>query len=178
MENIIEGFPNYKITSEGIVYSRFKGRGSYVEITDEWKPLKNVLDKGVGYFLVTLVDSNGKHKNRFIHRLLAKAFIPNPLNKAHVNHIDGNKQNNSICNLEWCTPKENAVHAMKIGLCDERTKKQNVAILQYSADTLTYIQEHVSLHEAGRTTGIAWQNISKVARGIRHTAGGFHWKYK
>jgi len=178
MEHRITEFPHYKITSDGIVYSLFKGRGSYVEITKEWKPLKNVLDKGVGYFLVTLVDGNGKRKNRFIHRLLAQAFIENPENKAHVNHIDGNKQNNSLKNLEWCTPQENAAHAVRIGLCDERTKQQNVAILQYTADKLTYLAEHVSIHEAGRTTGIAWQNISKVVRNLRHTAGGYHWKYK
>lgn len=58
-----------------------------------------------GYKCVKL---NGKHES--IHRLVAKAFIPNPENKPEVNHIDGNKQNNHVSNLEWVTSKENINH--------------------------------------------------------------------
>lgn len=68
-----------------------------------------------GYARIHVELSNGKRKGLYVHRLLAMAFIPNPDNKPCVNHIDCNKQNNSLDNLEWCTHKENSVHASKKG---------------------------------------------------------------
>ena len=175
MDIPINDFPNYRINKHGEIFSRYKFKTSIV--SDEWRPVKHVLDKGTGYFLVTLVHE-GKRKNQFIHRLLAQHFIPNPGNKKQVNHIDGNKQNNKLVNLEWVTPKENAQHAVRIGLCDQRTAAQSICIQQIDKDTGEVIALHCSLHEAGRSTGIAWQNILKVCNGRRMTAGGFHWKYK
>lgn len=68
-----------------------------------------------GYLNIKVIE-NGKRKNKRLHRLIAKAFIPNPFNKPHVNHIDGNKLNNCIDNLEWCDHKENMSHASKTKL--------------------------------------------------------------
>lgn len=68
-----------------------------------------------GYNRVTL-NLNGKSKSYFVHRLVAKLFVENPNNHDFVNHKDGNKQNNSFDNLEWCTRSENEKHAWKIGL--------------------------------------------------------------
>ena len=66
------------------------------------------------YLRVTL-SGNGKTKRFSVHRLVAEAFIPNPDNKPHVNHIDNNGENNTVANLEWCTHSENMVHAQKQG---------------------------------------------------------------
>lgn len=77
------------------------------------KPYTN----GVGYNRIGLYDGTKKRSKEFyIHRLLAIHFIPNPLNKQFINHIDGNTQNNDLSNLEWCTKSENGIHAYKIGL--------------------------------------------------------------
>lgn len=68
---------------------------------------------GKGYLKVDL-HKNGKRTHMKVHRLVAAAFVPNHLGKAQVNHIDGNKKNNSYTNLEWCTNQENQLHAQKI----------------------------------------------------------------
>lgn len=163
----ITDFKDYYITENGTVISTKHGK------TTELTP---VLCKGTGYFLVTLVKEGNVRKNKRIHRLLAEAYIPNPENKPQVNHIDGVKTNNQLSNLEWSTSQENSQHAVDMGLTSYDTTK--VIVEQYLPDETTFVAEHESLHQAGRTTGIAWQNISKVVRGIRRKAGGFHWKYK
>lgn len=104
-ENIkrIPGFNDYGIKEDGMVYS-FK----YGKI----KPRKqNIVN---GYQSVSL-EVNGKGFQISIHRLLALAFIPNPENKAQVNHIDGNKLNNNLSNLEWAT-RNNAFGSLSLNL--------------------------------------------------------------
>lgn len=73
-----------------------------------------------GYSFVTLW-KNGKRKNKFVHRLVAETFIPNKNNKKETNHIDGNKLNNTVSNLEWCTGSENMLHAYNLGLLSHYT---------------------------------------------------------
>lgn len=70
---------------------------------------------GKGYANVVL-SAKAKPFKKLVHRLIAIAFIPNPEHKPQVNHIDGNKMNNHASNLEWCTQKENSIHASEIGL--------------------------------------------------------------
>ena len=72
-----------------------------------------------GYLMVSLT-RNYKTFNASVHRLIAEAFIDNPFNKATVNHIDGNKLNNDISNLEWATQRENNIHAYRTGLHDPK----------------------------------------------------------
>ena len=99
----IKGFEQYySISDDGKVYS--KVRNIYLKLNNK----KN------GYVYVTLQVKNKKYTKR-VHRLVAEAFIPNPQNKPFVNHIDGNKSNNVVQNLEWVTGSENNIHAMNLG---------------------------------------------------------------
>ena len=73
-----------------------------------------------------------------MHRLVAKAFLPNIFDKPYVNHIDGVKTNNNVNNLEWCTAKENTNHAIKTGLLDN-SKRSVIKVL--NEDQISFIKE-------------------------------------
>lgn len=79
-------------------------------------------------------------KTRTVHRVIATAFIPNPHNYEQVNHKDGNKHNNSVENLEWCTREENMKHAYKIGL--KTSKGENNSHYKLSKSDVEYIRRH------------------------------------
>ena len=87
------------------------------------RPLKPFLSHG--YWKVVLTRDSISHQ-KFVHRLVAEAFVPNKDDhKNQVNHIDGNKTNNFVSNLEWCTNQENMIHAFKNGLVPKRGKRIN-----------------------------------------------------
>lgn len=96
----IPGFPNYTIDINGVVMGAAEKKQTQG---------KN------GYKYVTLY-ANNVGKKLYIHRLMAELYIPNPKNKRTVNHIDGNKHNNALSNLEWHTDSENIQHAYDNGL--------------------------------------------------------------
>ena len=123
MQNHIEDTESgiYRVTWEGRVFSQTKRRiplvGKGMEFTGEFKfileperELTYTLNNR-GYYSVGI-----RRKTHMVHRLVAQAFIPNPENKPFVNHIDGNKLNNHVSNLEWCTAQENNLHARQTGL--------------------------------------------------------------
>lgn len=78
--------------------------------------IKKITLKSLGYMQVTLA-KEGLHKRELVHRIVALAFIDNPLNKPEINHIDGNKSNNEVDNLEWVTSSENQIHANNVLGC-------------------------------------------------------------
>ena len=94
----------YEITTDGVVYSNVGSRKVLIG-----KTMKE------GYRMVVLTVDN-KKIYKTVHRLVAESFLPNPDNKPEVNHKDGNKLNNQILNLEWCTSSENQEHARDTGL--------------------------------------------------------------
>lgn len=180
MEKLIEGYPAYKITDEGKIFSRWKILTTKPRVDilgDTWHELTQIYDKYCGYYIVTLVSEKGKRKNKRVHRLLMETFVPNPNNYPQVNHIDGNKLNNSLSNLEWCTAKHNTQEAIRLGLSKPKEQPSRRAVIQLNLDK-KYIAEYASLHEAGEKTKVCWQNIYKVCQGIRPRAGGYIWMYK
>ena len=107
-----------------------------------------------------------------LHRLVAQTFIPNLENKPYVNHIDGNKINNCINNLEWVTCAENNLHNHKIGLI--KCFKRKVA--QYDLE-MNEINRFDSIKEAADSLKMSQTNIKSVLYKKQKTGGGFIWKY-
>lgn len=117
----IEGFEGiYEVSSFGRIKSIYR-RGNWKVKGSEFSDgriLKNG-DSNRGYPMFT-PSKKGVKTGLAIHRLVAKAFIKNEENKPEVNHIDGNRKNNHVENLEWCTRQENIDHSHATGLCKER----------------------------------------------------------
>lgn len=112
---------NYTVQENGDVISHYTGEPLKV-ITYK----KNKQGKSVIYPRVSL-KYKGKTKKFALHRLIAMVFIPNPYNLPHVNHKDGNRLNNHVDNLEWCTHEENIKHAMENGL-NPKGERQGIAV--------------------------------------------------
>ena len=147
------------------------------------KEIKKSKDRKWYYYIN--ISINGNVKVFRVHRLVAMAFIPNPLNKNEINHIDGNKTNNNVNNLEWATHKENMKHAFDNDLISKNDldnmlklaiKKTSKPIYQIKNDII--VNEFESLASASRETNINSAHICNVLKGIRKSAGGFQWKYK
>lgn len=133
----VVGYEDYfSISSEGDVYSHRTDR-----------ILKQTIHKN-GYYLLSTYLNGRKSKSVCfrVHRLVAQAFIPNPENKPHVNHLDGNKLNNAVDNLEWCTPQENVRHAYDTGLISTPLKGVDNPLCKLTTEDLEYIKKVYKPH--------------------------------
>jgi hypothetical protein len=135
---------DYEITAEGVVINKHNGHIV--------KPQKN--DKG--YLRVSI----GK-KLMFVHRLVAQLYVPNPENKEQVNHIDGNKLNNSATNLEWATNQENRDHAVTNGLHLRGDKCPYAKLTQVDVD---YIRNHpeISSKDLAKQYNVWYTHINSI----------------
>ena len=158
----IDEFPNYEIRADGTIRNKKTGR------------IKQHSKGARGYPVVSF-RKDGKMFLRTLHVVLARTFIDNPENKPQVNHIDGNKDNYALDNLEWCTSKENMMHARKNGLHISDGDKRT-AQLSMDGEVIAIFK---SASEASRVTGVGRCNITGVANGHtrQKSAGGYRWKY-
>ena len=126
-----------------------------------------------GYLRAVLCNGGGKKKKFFVHRLVCEAFLENTENKPCVNHIDENKTNNTVSNLEWCTVAENNAHGTRNA---RSAKARRKPVGQYTRDG-KLVKVWQSTIEVERQLGYAQSNISAAARGKLKTAYGYVWKY-
>ena len=172
----IQGYEGkYQVSNLGNVKSFWKDRNG--------KIMKSSANKR-GYYQVYLYSDSKPRKRYFLHRLVSQAFIENPDNLPFVNHIDEDKSNNYVENLEWCTAEynnnygahnERILKTKKLRNCETAPKE----VLQFTKDG-KFVNEFPSICEAERCTGINQGNICSCCKNIKShlTAGGFKWKYK
>ena len=154
----IKGYEDYYITKSGKVFSTLTN-----------KELKFDRSCKGGYCKVTLSDRRlGQFVHILVHRLVATQFIPNPYNLPEVNHKDGNKNNNSIYNLEWCTTEYNRRHAKETGLYkteedSPRAKLTKEQVIQIYKDWET-CKHKTTL---ARKYNVSDTLIREIVRGVR-----------
>jgi hypothetical protein len=163
----INGFQGYEISNWGRVKSykhdKINGR------------LLSICVNRDGYSYVVLRDAEKQKNYKTIHQLVARAFILNSDNKSQVNHIDGDKQNNTISNLEWVTPQENTLHAYNNGLRTDDFKTKAVAQIDTDGVVLTVFD---SLKEAAERLNLYnSSHIVDCCKGRRSTCMGYKWQY-
>lgn len=169
-KDIPETNGNYQVSNLGNVKSR---HNKYTHKIDLEYHFLNPYTTKKGYLTVKIKE----HKtSRVIHRLVAEAFIPNPNNYPQVNHIDGNKTNNRVENLEWCDNQYNTKHAFRIGLFENKLNSIRKPIIQYDKKG-NFIKQWNSITEAEKTLNI--RHISSVCSNdkYRHSAGGYKWEF-
>lgn len=116
-----------------------------------------------GYYRCSVQKLDGTWTSQPIHRLVAKAFIDNPYNKGSVNHIDGNRTNNKVENLEWVTAKENVYHSFKYGnrkICKEVPKKTILTDFQISQ--IDKLRTLYTVNQISKLFNIEYQSLKNI----------------
>lgn len=162
----IKGFEGlYEISNFGRVKSLARKPGKGINKQHLIDTIKKQSQNQYGYRQVGF-QIGKKHYCKQVHRLVSEAFIKNPKNKPCVNHKDGNKQNNHITNLEWCTYKENSQHAFRIGICDHRRGEScyNSTLKEYQVRKIKTLYPKYTYNEIAKIfnvgSGVIWNIIN------------------
>ncbi|QHJ81914.1 MAG: hypothetical protein [Bacteriophage sp.] len=169
----IDGFKGYyQVSNLGRVKSIGRS-GKGCSIVDRIKKVTPSKD-GIHYPNFGASTPFNKNKTLMLHRVIAIAFIPNPYNKKEVNHIDGDKNNNSLCNLEWVTSSENTNHGLKLGIMNTARGEQKIKQSKLKENQVKEILLHLKNGVPG--AHIAKKcNVNKVT--IYSIKNGKSWKH-
>ena len=162
----------YFVSTTGKIYSTYSHKLLRPEIQEN-------------YCYVKLRHKGCKPKKLAVHRIVAFAFLDNPLNKEEVNHIDGNKSNNNISNLEWATRKENVNHAISHGLrpagvvCVRKKGKDNPLSKPVYQCSLQgeILARYNCASEAAEINGYNTSSIRSCCGKVHKTYKHYIWKY-
>ncbi len=157
----IDDYPNYEISSIGRVKNKKTN-----------KILKPYIHRDDGYDSVTLRNHTGQHTKK-IHRLVAETFYECSRDDLEVNHIDGNKKNNFVGNLEWCTRSENMSHAFSNNLIKISEK---AGIPRKKVQIIETGEIFNSLHDCAKQINGRVSNIIGCLIGRQKTHRGYHFK--
>ena len=167
---LIEGFPGYRVSLDGIVESclvrrgRGRGKGSKTVTSDHWKPLKQYIGRH-GYPIVNL----GKGNSRNVARLVLETFYRKPHPGEECRHLDGNRANSDLLNLDWGSSRENTedqrLHQTLIG--GERHGMAKITNAQ--VDEIRALQGKLSQAKIGKLFGISQCHVSDILAGKRRT---------
>lgn len=124
--------------------------------------------------LVISLSKEGRARKKLVHRLVAEAFIPNPLMLPQINHKNEIKDDNRVENLEWCTLSYNIQYGTRISRIGQSNR---IPVLQYS-EKGEFVARYNSIVEAEKRTGISHAHIIQCARGQRKSTGGYKWEYE
>lgn len=149
----IEGFDNYLVSNKGRVMNSKTGR------------ILRPADDSRGYERVILC-KDGKRTNKKVHRLVAQTFVDNPNNLETVNHIDENKHNNNVENLEWMTQGDNVRYSL------------SKPVEQYDLESGELLATYPSTRAVERLMGFDHRTISRACRGQYKKVYGYIWKYQ
>ena len=166
---VIKGYELYEVSNIGRVKSNNNPKNP--------KILKQYTDAN-GYNSVMIVRSKGygKADRKFIHRLVAEAFIPNPDNKPFVDHINTVRDDNVVDNLRWCTSKENAANPITYNKLKENAKTKSQKVLVYDMD-FNLLSAFTSTAETARQLGFSQGNIVNCCLGSLENYHNMYFSY-
>lgn len=164
MEEIWKNIKGY----EGLYQVSNLGRVKSLDYRHTGK--EKVLTVGIkdGYFIVNLW-KNRRGKTTKVHRLVAEAFLPNPENKPHIDHVNTDRTDNRVENLRWCTIQENNNNP----ITRQKSGKPVIGVNKLTGEEVWF----ACSYEAQRVLGIGHSEITACCRGKRKSTGGYVWRY-
>ena len=165
----VSNFGRVKSLPRTVVYTRVRNNKQQNVVSRHSGRVMSLPINGEGYIHVPITRGN----NMRVHRLVAEAFIPNPENKPFINHIDGNKTNNRVDNLEWCTNKENQRHAIDVLGC-KPGEYQNKPVRCVETGEIFENSQKAANGDRGTANNI--RAVANHYKG-RSTCMGYHWEF-